>query len=319
MYPRLRNDVSISIVTDKKSSEKRYVVENRRKEQFIVSYRLCKELLHADGTHPLRISKACLERLKKDNILTTSRYVFDGFISQFVLLPLGKGIGRFRPVCRLVNAALPCFTILLLAVSIFLKQKYCHFSTGEPNLLLFYLLIFLSMAVHECAHLIAGISCGYRFSELGLLLLGIFPVGAYVSGLEKRNVRPLAHVQFCLAGIEANLCIGAVFLLLSIIRSPLDMTFVTAANVNMVLAALNLLPAAGLDGEAALSTLLGVERLSEYTKLFLKNKKFRKRILHGGAPGYVCAAIFVINLILSVFVGILMICDVIAVLVYIFR
>lgn len=313
MYPRLQNGVSVGTFTYNGSPEKHYYVENKKEVQFEVSYRVYNELLHADGTHPLRISKTSLEKLKKNNILTTDRYVFDGIISRFIVLPLGKSVTRFRPICQLVNAALPYFTVFLLAVSIFLKQRCHHSSIGELNLLLYYLLILVSMAVHEYAHLISGISYGYRFAELGLLLLGILPVGAFVSYQEKRNVRRLARIQFSLAGIEANLCIAAIFLLLSMIRSSLDTTFVTAANINVLLAVLNLLPAAGLDGESAFSAFLGVESLNKYAKLFLKKKNYRKRILSAGAPGYTCTVLFAINLISSVFVGILLICDVLIV------
>lgn len=311
MHPRLQEGTSIGTFTYRGSSDKHYFIEDKNKMEYEVSFHVYQELMHADGTHPLHISEQLLEQLKNNNILTTKRYIFDGVINRFILFPIGHKVVRFRPICRYINAALPFLAFFLLVVSVFLKQRYCYSGIGDLNVPLYYLLIIFSLVAHEYAHLISGISYGYRFTQMGLLLLGIFPVGAYVAHLEKKNVSYFARLQFSLAGIEANVLIAAVFLLLSMIPSPLDATLATAANINVFLAVLNLLPASGLDGESALCALLGIDEISEYSKLFLKNKKFRKRVLHAGAPGYICAVVFSVNLIASVFVGLLLVFDVI--------
>jgi len=313
MYPRLQDGVSIGTFTYKGSSEKHYFVENKHEDQFEVSYHVYKELIHADGTHALHISKNLLSRMKKDKVLTTSRYVFDGIISRFVLVPLGKSIARFQPICRTINTVLPFVAVILFSVSVFLKQKHTPYSTSDLNVILYYLLILLSLAIHEYSHLISGIACGYRFTQMGLLVLGIFPVGAYVSHLEKKKIGHRARLQFSLAGIEANILIAAVFLLLSMIPSSLDTTLVAAANINVLLAVLNALPASGLDGELALSALLGTGRISDFAKLFFTNKRFRKRVLRAGTPGYACTVLFAINLISTIFICVLIICDVLIV------
>ncbi len=318
MHPRLQDGVSIGTFTYQGSADKHYFIETKNKKEFEISYRVYRELMRADGTHPLRISGPLLAQLKKDNILTTKRFIFDGIINRFIVFPIGNRVARFRPVCRFMNAALPFSAALLFPVSVFLKQRYCDSGIGDFNTLIYYLLIFLSLAVHECAHLISGICYGYRFTQTGLLLLGIFPVGAYVAHLEKKKVRRFAQFQFSLAGIESNIFLAAVFLLLSIMPSPLDTTFVMVANINVVLAVLNLLPASGLDGASALSALLGVEDISQCTKLFFTDKRFRMRILKSGKPGYLCVAVFAVNLISSVAAGVLLICDAIYICFHIF-
>lgn len=319
MHPRLRDGVSIGTFTYKGSSEKHYFVENKNETEFEVSYHVYRELLHADGTHPLRISKTLLEQMKKDKILTTSRYVFDGIISRFVLIPLGRNIKRFRPVCRLINTMLPVLSAIIFALAVFFKQHCNYVPTSDLNSILYYLLIIFSLAVHECAHLASGISIGYTFSEMGLLLLGIFPVGAYVAHEEKKNVRRISQIQFSLAGIEANMLVAATCLQLSTTPSMLDTTFVAVANINILLAILNLLPASGLDGESALSALLGIDGIGKYTKLFIKNKFFRKKLFEAGIAGYSCIAVFAINLISSALVSLLLVCDVICVGLNVFR
>ena len=97
MHPRLRDGVSIGTFRYKDSPEKHYFVENENEDQFEVSYRIYKDQVEADGTHPFHISKSVLRQMKKDKILTTNRYVFDGIISRFVLLPFGMlGAGGNR-------------------------------------------------------------------------------------------------------------------------------------------------------------------------------------------------------------------------------
>lgn len=311
MHPRLCNGVSLGTLTLGDTSEPFYFVENEKEEQRIISPRIYKELMRADGTHAIRLSKPLIRKMKKDGILTTSRFVFGGAINRLILLPLGKRIARFRPVCRLLTAASPFLAVASFAAAVYLIRKSNCVSSGDLNIPLYYLFILLSMTMHEVAHLVAGISNGYRFTDMGLLLLGIFPIGAYVAHLDNRHTSRSARLQVSIAGILTNLLMAAVFLLFSTMPSPLDTTLMMAGNINVFLAILNLLPASGLDGEVALSALLGIDSVSKYSKLFLKSKPFRRRILNAGADGYACIAVFTINLITSIFVGLLIVFDVI--------
>lgn len=311
MHPRLRDGTSLSVFTFKGSLEKHYLVKNEKGRKFEISYRVFQELKHADGTHPLHIPTELQKRMKKYEILTTNRYVFDGILSRFILIPLGKNIKRFRPICCWINAFLPVAAALLIGFALFLKQRNGYSSTGGLNSLIYCLLIIISLWFHEMAHLVSGISYGYRFTDMGLLLLGIIPVGAYVSHYEKKQARRLERLQLSLAGVEANVLTAAIFLLLSMKASSLDTTFVMTANINILFALLNLLPAFGLDGESALSALLGIESISESSKQFLKSRKFRQRVFQAGAAGYVWTAVLALNFISSAVVGLLLICEVI--------
>lgn len=311
MYLRLRDGVSIGTFTYVGSSEEHYFVENEH-EEFEISCQVYQELMRADGTHALRLSKGLLRQMKRDGILTTSRYIHDGIISRYLLFPLGESIARFQPVCRVMNALLPILAGILLVASIFVRRKYGHPGIGELNFMLYYLLLFLSVAAHECGHLVSGIAYGYRFTEIGLLLFGILPAGAYVAHYKKEESSRLACIQHSLAGVEVNLLITALFLLLSVIPSPMDETLVMVANINVLLAVFNLLPTFGMDGEDALSALLGLESISRYTKLYLKNRAFRKDLSRMGAARYACIAVFAVNLLSSVLAGLLIVCDVVA-------
>lgn len=317
MYPRLRDGASLKVYINE-SSETKYFAENEWNERVEISYRVYKELLLADGTRPIHISKSLLDELKNERILTTSRFVFEGIISRFILIPFGKNLARFQPICRWINVMLPLLAVSLFAVSVFVKQRCDHSVESNLNLCLFYVLILTSVFLHEVGHCIAGIACGYSPADLSLLLLGILPIGACLSYVdEQKGVSRLARLQFNLVGIEINILIAGVFLLLATKSSPLDTTFAMAANINLFLMLLNLLPASGMDGESAINTCLGKE-IREDAKKFLTSRTFRREKLTSGRSGYGCIAVYAIYYISSVAVGLLIAADILVIVLKIF-
>jgi len=107
---------------------------------------------------------------------------------------------------------------------------------------------------HEIGHMNAGIAYGYKVCSVGVLLLTFFPLGAYVSYNENLNynksLTAKEKIQFSLSGIESNLLIAGILLLLSfVVNNDLSHTLISVANANIIMAILNSLPALGLDGE----------------------------------------------------------------------
>lgn len=317
MHPRLRDGVSLGAF-QKGFSETHYFVENEWEERFEISYQVYIELLQADGTHPIHISKSVLEEMKKEEILTTSRYVFEGIISRFLLIPLGKNLAKFQPICRWINVALPLLATLLFAVSVFAKRRFDPSAGSDLNLMIYAILMLFSVIVHEAGHLVAGISYGYRFAHMGILLLVFLPIGAYVTYDDKKELDRSSQVQFSLAGIEANVLMAAVCLLLSIKSSALDMTFVMVANINMLLVVLNILPGFGFDGESALSACLGME-IGEDAKKFLTSQTFRQKKLTSGISGYGAIALYAIHYLSSVVVGLWITTNILAIILEVFH
>ena len=79
------------------------------------------------------------------------------------------------------------------------------------------LLIFLSMCsviLHEAGHLLAAISAGQKIDHIGITFWSIIPTGAYISVDDKINSRKSEQMQFGLAGIEVNLLITGICLIL---------------------------------------------------------------------------------------------------------
>lgn len=170
---------------------------------------------------------------------------------------------------------------------------------------LYYGLLICSLALHEVGHLVAGLAYGYKISDTGILLLGIIPIGAYVAHEDKKDVSRSEKVQFALAGVEMNLLIAGICLLMAMQYYSLSLVLVSVANINVVLAGINLLPASGLDGESALSAIFGVNSISEVAKKWLLNKKRRQKLLRSGFSGYACYCVFAFTMISKVILWLL--------------
>ena len=145
--------------------------------------------------------------------------------------------------------------------------------------------------------MVAGIAYGYPLSEIGVLLWGIFPVGAYVAHSEKSDLLKSERIQFCLAGVELNLLLAGAFLLISMEYYSLSATLVAAANLNVALAVFNILPAKSLDGESALSVAIGVDSINELARKCLRKRKIRKQLMKSGLKGYAYLGLFGFSII----------------------
>lgn len=320
MHPMLNENVSLYY---EEADTTRYFVENAEGKRMMVGPMLYKALLNADGTHPLELpdqGRQVLPVLKEYGVVRTSRFVqFQGIHNGFTLIPIKNGESKHRRLYQRLNAALPVVSILMFVLGICLAL--CHFDMDSDNVncWLFCAMVLASVLLHECGHLLAGMACGCQCSELGILLLGFLPVGAYVAINEDKEVGKRGKVQMYLAGIEMNLLIAGVCLILASFNTDLSFTMLMCAGVNIQLAVINLLPAAGMDGEQALSTLCGVDNIGAWARKCLFNKKLRHRLLHCGRKGYMCLSILVLILIPQLFlcaitlgpiaVGIMILCN----------
>ena len=116
-----------------------------------------------------------------------------------------------------------------------------------------------------------------------------------------------------MAGVEVNLLIAGICLLLAMQSYQLSLTMLSVANVNVILAGVNLLPASGLDGESALSAACGIDSIGEVAREWLTNKKRRQKLLRAGLPGYACFCVFSITMISKVILWLLIGLDVVSV------
>ena len=120
------------------------------------------------------------------------------------LVTFGEGVRKARPLCRLLNAALPAGSVLtfLIGAALLFWQNSDRVPVDNYSLLLFYALVIVSMLMHEAAHLIAAVAFGYPVSEAGVIFyLKIFPACLYVGHGRKKNATKGEEIQLALAGI----------------------------------------------------------------------------------------------------------------------
>ncbi len=246
MYPVLKEGVSIGTFQYEGSDAIHYYIENADGNEFEISYRLWDALLKADSTRPLNLpdnGRRILPKLKRHGLVRTSRFVpDDGLFNRFILFSIGNRLQTKGLVFRALNAALPTVSILTFAIGVYVTTLEGAESGYNFSWWLYYGLIVLSLALHELGHLVAGVAYGYKISDIGILLLGIIPFEAYVAHENKVDVTKAEKIQFALAGVEANLLMAGICLLLAMQSYQWSRTLFYVANVNVILACVNLLP-----------------------------------------------------------------------------
>ena len=273
-----------------------YYVENCDGEEFKISHEMYQLLLHADGRHSFKldgVSSARMRRIQSEmvrcKIIRTSRFVRNGLINQFTLLPIGEGSKRTKHLLEPVNRLLPWFALLWFAIGVY--ATYCvavnENWSSDFSIPIMVVLIVASILIHEGGHLIAAIAYGCKAREIGVLLLGVIPCGAYVETLGAPKGKR-EGVQLYLAGPESNVLLAGIYMLLANIISAYEITFVVAAAASFALGLANCIPAFGSDGHYALSSALGVDSLHDIAKKTLFNRTARRRLLAAGSAGVKC-------------------------------
>ena len=166
---------------------------------------------------------------------------------------------------------------------------------------------------HECGHAFAGIAYGARFFEMGVMVMHFVIPGAYVI-LDQANVKNhIKRAQINAAGVEMNLLLCGIFLILGAVFPSAGGILLCAAISNGTIGAINLTLLSGLDGASVLSNLLGVEDLIGRAKEVIFSRKERKRILRSGPAGGASVALCYVLLVLQLVWPILLIANVLEV------
>ena len=103
MYPRLKEYVEIGTCIWDGDCEEGFFVTNEMGDDYEISAGLYDELCSADGTHPLNISEELLAQLKRDGIITTSRFVSEGLVNRYIVISVGKRAEIVRKLCIGIN------------------------------------------------------------------------------------------------------------------------------------------------------------------------------------------------------------------------
>ena len=234
--------------------------------------------------------------MRCDNV-HTSRLVREESCSRLILFRFGKErIRKIRPACKLLNGVLPGGAVLALVAGIAMRFFLSEgVDMNNFNLLLYVGLLIASAVLHELAHLWAALSYGFPVFEAGILVENVFGICLYVAHGRKPGVTKAEEIQVALAGIEANLLIMGLFLIVSVFCESQSATFYAAAIANIGLIISNLVPAKGIpvDGEVALNTLFEVESIYVVARKWAGSKRRRRKLIRSaGLPGVACIALF---------------------------
>lgn len=319
MKPVLEYDTELGMSVTKRGEEvlhREYYVKNCDGKKFTISPALYDLLDHADGWHPFvraGVSPERMKRIEKDlvrhQILRTSRFVHHGLLNRFILLPVGAGIQKAQGLFARLNRMLPWLMLIWLGIGacagMHLAANPAWWS--ELSVPLLTVLTTVSVLIHEGAHLTAAVAYGCEVYELGLLLFGIVPYGAYVLLGDEPKGR-LQRVQLDLAGPESNLMVAGIYMVLATVIHDCEITFLIAASVSFILGLVNCIPAVGLDGHGALSGLFGVESLHDIARDTVFDRKARRRLLSRGSSGRRCLCLLLgvlfCDLLVAVLIGV---------------
>lgn len=138
--------------------------------------------------------------------------------------------------------------------------------------------------LHEAGHYTAARCYGAYVFEAGVGVTHYMP--CFYVMIDDTNVkRMLPKVQIHLAGIEMNLLIAGVVLLLASTTESAGVFFFGAAISNFITCLMNCLGYFGLDGMNVICELLGAKSASFTVREIVRNKELRQRLRRKGITG----------------------------------
>lgn len=224
---------------------------------------------------------------------------------------------RITPLLRIVSLVIN--TLLLLSfLPLFVYSVYLFFTNGAnidgDFMFLGSILGAMSgIVLHEMGHLCACAGYGGRVFEVGVGTMTALPI-AYVLMNEKHIKNRMKRVQIYAAGIEMNLFLAGLFLILSVRIEVLCAFFFGAAINNALLAFVNLMFVNGFDGMAIMGELLGVENLGDKAKRIFHSRYARKKLLQRGFPAGITVTVCYILRSFQVLYPVLVIVNIIEVI-----
>jgi len=271
-------------------------------EEEVLTERQAGYLLKLNGDrHPLKIKGFSYEECREYYSELDDMWLIrnpgrtldlDSIILYTVYIPAKKRTKSLIP--KVLNFLLLVSFIPLLVYGLYRFSEYpapikeAHFLTGYVGGTLG------GMILHEIGHAVACLSYHGRWLEAGFMQ-SLFCPGAYVL-IDESTVRGrLKKVQISLAGVEMNLFLAGILLIVMSYtdsQSPLcDWTgaMLYAVFQNIFLALINLTFVRGLDGEQVISLLLGdgsaVDNAKANIRCILKKRERKLYFKENGVTG----------------------------------
>lgn len=288
-YPKISNCLTYKKLDDNSVEVVDYLLD----ETYIMELEVVRFARKLDGkTHPYEI-KTNLSREEIDVLIAeldscgllkeSNKIVGGGTAMRTIWEP--KWTIKLRVIAFLCNNLLMIvwFPVLIIGIIVFKNNRLSI--DFEMTWLGNIIGLGLGMVLHEFGHAFAGASYGARVFEMGVLRMYYIIPGAYVILDDETVKNRLKRVQINAAGVEMNLFLVGVFLILGASFGNLGGMFLTAAIQNIFLAILNLTLINGFDGMAILSELLGIEDIIETATDVIINREIRNELREYGPIG----------------------------------
>ena len=259
-------------------------------------------LKRLDGkTDPMKIypklgrktTKELMDWFSENEMVTYGeRFMGIGFLSFLVTLVRPRFRKGARAVAAVLNQILMISFLPVLIGGIWCWHRYAvwHVSTLEMFWLFEYLIaLAIGMPLHELAHGCAALAYGGHVLEFGFMWKIVMP-GAYVLTDDKHIRSPLKKAQIYAAGIEMNLLLGGLFLILGVAFPYYMFVCLMIAIINIVLGIVNASLIEGLDGCRILEQVLGIPDLVEKAKSIVFSRRRKNRLKKQGISGRMAIA-----------------------------
>lgn len=294
-YPTLANWIRF-----KRISENEYEIVNLLHDEEIQSdaYTVWFARQLNGRRNPYRIDKRksnedvdlLLDELEAENIIRDKRFLSKFFLYLLVTVWRPRVTSNLRLFSFFVNGLLLIAWLPLLTFSIYYYLNNLYDLSIDYITIGSFAGLFIGMIMHELGHMFACLAYGGRVFEVGVMLQFFIP-GAYVLMNESNIKKRTRRIQVSAAGVEMNLLLTAIFLIMSAKFEPLSGFFLGASIQNVFLALLNLTFVNGFDGMTIMSELLGVEGLADRAKRITKSNLRKRRLRKDGVSGKATIAV----------------------------
>lgn len=208
-----------------------------------------------------------LEEFRDNHLLAPEKKIeFHGIGSCTIPLVYcypGKCIRFFARVCN--NLLMTLFIPVFLLGGYFSKTAISDVYIQSKGELIAAILIgsFVGIAMHELAHAFAALAYGGNVFEIGAGVSCFLPMGYVLMNYDNVKNR-MKRIQIHFAGIEMNLFLSGIFMLLK-------HHFIYMILVNLIMAVINILPLDGQDGLNILSALFNKDNLLKDAKCLIRD------------------------------------------------
>lgn len=306
-YPRRNQYLTFEKIDDNKVKIKDFLTD----KYWTASVVYAKFLKYLDGNNdPYKFDpyydKNCidnmLEQCEKNGLLFDGKRFSFSLLQTRLVLAFPQINRKHRIIGRIWNLILMVsfIPVFILGWANFASVDFWGSPYHLPYIVDFIIAYVLGLAVHELSHGFACIGYGGELYEGGVALM-LFMPGAYVMIDFDKIKNKFKRVQILMAGVQSNLLLSGVSLLLAKFEFLDAELLAIIALINTLLAAFNIVPFMNFDGNRIFQEIIGIGDSPISTSIsVIINSDIRRKLKMQGMKGrgriLVCYLVMLIQL-----------------------